>query len=129
MHYPEMWGEVMFVPDPISGTRETVFAASAEHRSIAAAMKLMEVYHLQRSYQERHGSFAGSAAQLEGLSAVATGLDDLAGLDWTLIGEQTRFLATLSTPEGIFTVDETGRLRREPLTGLPTGAGESDPQR
>ena len=129
MHYPEMWGEVMFVDDPVSASVESVFAPSTEHRAITAAMKLMAVYHLQRIFADRHGSFASSGAELSGLPESSSLLEGLTGLDWTLDGGKTRFLGRLSTPEGVFTVDETGCLRRDPLMGLPAGAGESSPQR
>ncbi len=99
MHMPENWGEVQFVsgepgrnPDP------------GEHRSIAQGRKLMHLYYQQRQWREDHDSYASDPAAL-GLQL--EGLELTAGTDF--------FRATLKTPLGTLTVDQTGRLVRDPL--------------
>ncbi len=105
MHYPENWGEVMFVEKAGDGT--DLWAASAEHEAIGIARSLMEIYYAQKQYHADHGRFAGSLAQLEhGFTMSA----DTWRLSMTATDQ--RFLITLTTPDLTVTVNEEGRLRR-----------------
>jgi hypothetical protein len=122
MHYPEMWGMVLFVDelpaDPAARLRET-----RETGHIQVAQYLMAVYHRQRQHRERTGAFARDLPTLgfpPGALPVRAMPDDAAPthvplpVGWTLTmeagGEQ--FLARLTTPQLVVTVDHEGRLRR-----------------
>lgn len=99
MHYPEMWGEVLFTTgDAIN------FENSEEHRAISGAAYLMPVYYAQRQFHEDHGRFAGDMNEL--------GLPPTRGFE--LRGGADRFLARFTGAHGTATIDETGRLRRLP---------------
>jgi hypothetical protein len=101
MHYPEMWGEVMFTGDGDHG-----FDESDEHQAILAAATLMPIYYLQKQWHEDHGQFASSLLEL-GFSPDPR---------WTLDMETCAegFTARLVTPHGTATVDQDGRLERIP---------------
>jgi Carbohydrate family 9 binding domain-like len=102
MHYPENWGQVLFSGPQFEGNRE--------HQSINTARALMDVYYAQRQWQENHGQYAGTIAELE---------SEFGALprEWAFELEATenQFTARLCTPSGVMTVDETGRLKRNPL--------------
>ena len=119
MHYPEMWGEVMFVAD-----RDQDFDTSGEHETIMAAASLMPVYYLQKQWRENHDRFASSLPEL-GIGsdslpvwdpASATSLLRPLPPQWTLSLETCGegFTARLDTPNGTATVDQNGRLERTP---------------
>jgi hypothetical protein len=99
MHYPEMWGEVMFTD---GGPHD--FDESAEHRTISGAAYLMPVYYAQRQFHEDHGRYARDMNEL--------GLPPTRGFE--VQGEADRFLARFTGAHGTATIDETGRLRRLP---------------
>ncbi|MBU2502020.1 carbohydrate-binding family 9-like protein [bacterium] len=121
MHYPEMWGEVMFM----AGGEAGPFDDSPEHLSITDAQTLMPLYYAQREHHERHGRFAGSLGELIALDPGLASLDDHPRTRLRLAGGNDLFHAILSTAAGIFTIDQTGRLERAPLEGVPGPAGES----
>jgi hypothetical protein len=98
MHYPEMWGEVLFADGGQS------FEDSAEHRAIGGAANLMPVYYAQRKFHEDNGRFARDMVEL--------GLAPTRGF-W-VNGEGDRFFARFTGAHGTATIDETGRLRRIP---------------
>jgi hypothetical protein len=102
MHYPEMWGEVLFAVD-----EDQDFDASPEHGAIMAAASLMPVYYLQKQWRQDHGRFASSLQEL--------GPPPLPP-QWTLFMETCGdgFTAHLITPHGTATVDQDGRLERTP---------------
>jgi len=104
MHYPEMWGEVMFVTDGDQG-----FDSSPEHEAIMAAASLMPVYYLQKQWHEDHGRFASSIQELGHSSAMLPA-------SWNLSMETCAdgFTARLVTPHGTATVNQDGRLERIP---------------
>jgi hypothetical protein len=104
MHYPEMWGEVMFVTD-----RDQGFDSSPEHEAIMAAASLMPLYYLQKQWREDHGRFASSLQELGHSSAKLPAR-------WTLSMETCAdgFKARLVTPHGTATVNQDGRLERIP---------------
>lgn len=125
MHYPERWGQVMFVDGPGPESCAATFAASPEHRSIAAAQGLMTIYYRQREFQERHGRFASR----QELAQSAAGLPEsvmASGREFSLTAAGDVFRARLIGPEGTCTVNETGRLVRAPLEGIPAGGAESE---
>jgi hypothetical protein len=119
MHYPEMWGEVLFAAD---GDQD--FDASPEHGAIMAASSLMPVYYLQKQWREDHGQFASSLQELDippyslpfwnsGSGApVARPLPAQWALSLETCGDG--FTARLVTPHGTATVDQNGRLERTP---------------
>ncbi len=120
MHYPENWGEVVF-SDPD-------FSLNPEHDSINIARALMDVYYAQQQWREDHGHFARTTEELESASGTlmkewSTRIETAEGTimalpyNWTFDLDATddRFTAKLCTPRGVMTVDETGRLRRNPL--------------
>jgi hypothetical protein len=119
MHYPEMWGEVLFVAD---GDQD--FDTSAEHEAIMAAASLMPVYYLQKQWREDHGRFASSLQELgiDSISLPVWNQASSAALNrplpprWTLSLESCGegFTAHLDTPHGTATVDQDGRLERTP---------------
>jgi hypothetical protein len=116
MHYPERWGELVFL-EPGQSTRDA-FAGNAEHDAILTAHALMPVYYRQKEFQEKHGRFAADLAEL----GVAAGTLPLLepgramplGADHTLTmsGGEDWFHARLVTPVVTATVDHLGRLRR-----------------
>lgn len=111
MHYPERWGEVMFVAE--AGRNGAArFDASAEHRLILAGNDLMSFYYLQREYREQHGRYAPDLASLRGRSG---GCQLPEGAHLELHAGDDRFLLRLATEDGEVTVNEEGRLLRRLL--------------
>jgi hypothetical protein len=124
MHYPEMWGEVLFV-DAMPGDPAAAVRAAPELEEIRVANLLMAVYHRQRQYRELTGAFA---IDLPALGIPAGRLPfavDAAGgepetmempPEWSLTMDASpdRFLARLVTPIVTATVDQEGRLLRSP---------------
>ena len=128
MHYPERWGEVLFVGPDYNGNPERTINTNTEHASINTARALMDVYYAQKQWQEDHGGFAATKDELEEeygrlmlkwSTRIATTDGDRYVLPykWAFEMEATadRFTATLNTPAGVITVDEEGRLLRDPL--------------
>jgi hypothetical protein len=122
MHYPEMWGEVLFV-DAAPGDPGAALRESAEHEEIRLANLLMAVYHRQRQHQARTGAFTDDLAELgfaaDVLPVRALPEDALpenvplpAGWTLTMTGSADQFLARLVTPAVVVTVDHEGRLLR-----------------
>jgi hypothetical protein len=118
MHYPEMWGEVMF-----SDQGEGDFANSAEHQAILAAASLMPLYYLQKQWREVHGKYATSLWELGLLDTELPSWDPTgteavvvlpAGWFVSLEACANTYQATLKSPHGIATVDQDGRLERKP---------------
>ena len=111
MHYPEQWGEVLFVDDSFDGNLKRALSSSLEHQSILVGRVLMDLYYAQRVRQDTSGQFATTLEEL-GFRP------DLMGEDWQLEmnGQATRFLGTLTTSRFTITVDEQGRLQRRPLS-------------
>jgi hypothetical protein len=104
MHYPEMWGEVMF-----TGGQEIGFEDSPEHASIMTANLLMPLYYDQKLWYEDKGSYARTLDEL--------GFDpSVVPPGWTLelAGDGTFFRAALKTPDATATIDNLGRLERNP---------------
>lgn len=106
MHYPEMWGEVLFVPEAT-----TDFDAATEHAAITAAASLMPIYYRQKQWFEDHGRFAATLAEL-GIPDHAIPLPSTGTLSLEACGDG--FTARLETPYGTATVDQFGRLERTP---------------
>ena len=98
MHYPEMWGEVLFANGDQS------FEDSAEHRAISGAANLMPIYYAQRQFHEDNGRYARDMVEL--------GLPPTRGFE--VRGDGDRFFARFTGGYGTATIDETGRLRRLP---------------
>ncbi len=128
MHYPENWGEVLFAGPEYDGNAERAINSSTENVSIMVAQAVMDVYYAQKQYQEEHGRFASSTEELEAQHGVLmkrwkTAIETTEGqtyvlpYKWTLKMEATRdrFTATIDTPAGMMTVNEEGRLVRNPL--------------
>ena len=121
MHCPEMWGEVLFD----DGGGRTV-DASPQHARAAMASGLMPLYYRQRAWQEAHGRFAHTLAELgvpDGrwpLWPTEPGPDGSGtaplpdGWTLTLAGGDTWFRAALDTPLGAASLDHTGRLEHAP---------------
>lgn len=99
MHYPEMWGEVMFIDS--SGTGE--FSTSIQHLHITSAQQLMPIYYAQKQYFEDHGQYASSLADL------ALPIPEIA-LSLEIVANETSFEVKMKTSNGSYTVDETGQL-------------------
>lgn len=116
MHYPEQWGEVLFVGNDFQDTHDRnlkrALNANAEHQSILHGRMLMDLYYQQRIWKEEHGRYA---ATMDELGFEPT----MMAKDWSLEmqGSATRFLATLHTGPCTITVNEEGRLIRNPVTG------------
>jgi len=104
MHYPEMWGEVLFAGDQATSVEDT-----PEHLEISAAFTLMLLYYSQRDWMEDHGRFASSLGELR---FPAEHLPE--GWLMTLDTCGAGFVATLVSPHGTATVDQDGRLERKP---------------
>jgi hypothetical protein len=102
MHYPEMWGEVLFAESPADPAE--AFAASSEHRAISGAANLMPIYYAQRRFHAENGRFARDLVEL--------GLPPTRGFE--VRGDGDRFFARFTGAHGTATIDETGRLRRLP---------------
>ncbi len=103
MHYPEMWGEVLFAEDDSQD-----FSASLEHRAIGIAATLMPVYYRQKQYREDHGRFADS---LKELGLYPPPFSDIRSFSLKTCGDT--FTATISTQYVTATVDQDGRLERK----------------
>jgi hypothetical protein len=110
MHYPEQWGEVMFVGADFDGNLKRSLSNSSEHMAILVGRVLMDLYYAQRQWQQDHGTFAAALEELEFTPRLMT-------RDWQLemSGQASRFQARLTTPDFVITVDEQGRLLRDPL--------------
>jgi hypothetical protein len=119
MHYPEMWGEVLFADQDGQD-----FTDSVEHAAIQATAALMPIYYLQRRWREDHGRFAASLEEL-GLPAGSVPVWNPAEAnspfhplpsEWALSLEACGggFTARLVTPHGTATVDQDGKLERTP---------------
>jgi hypothetical protein len=113
MHYPEMWGEVLFA-GPDGGD----FRGNADHERIGIAAQLMPVYYRQQRHRQAQGAYAATldelgvpARTLPAWPGAGTAWSDLpANWDLTLTGDGRTFRAYLRTPQGAAAVDETGRL-------------------
>ncbi len=128
MHYPENWGEVLFVGPQLHGQETRTIQTNTEHASINIARALMDVYYAQKTYHEKYGFYAQTPRELENDYGVlmkkwTTEIETTEGFvfvlpyQWTFEMEATgdRFMATLDTPAGLITVNEEGRLVRNPL--------------
>jgi len=128
MHYPENWGEVLFAGPQYDGNSSYAFASSTENVSIAVGQSLMDVYYAQKQFHEDHGQFAATEAELQRnwgllMKRIRTEIETTDGpalilpYKWKFSLDATadRFTATIDTPAGVMTVDETGRLIRTPL--------------
>jgi len=128
MHCPEQWGEVLFVDETYNGNAARTLNSNREHDSINSARALMDIYYAQRQWFEDHEVFAATIAELDAeygklmtkwLTKVETVDGEIYVLPyrWTLEmqASDNRFTAALCTPRGLMTVDETGRLVRDPL--------------
>ena len=122
MHYPEMWGEVLFV-DAVPADPAAALRDAAEHEEIRVANLLMAVYHRQRQLRDRTGAYAGDLAALgfpAGRLPVGVAADGgepehielPAGWTVTMDASPDQFLARLTTPDVVVTVDQVGRLLR-----------------
>jgi hypothetical protein len=115
MHYPEQWGEVLFVSDEFDelydGNLERALSGNPEHQAIMSGRQLMDLYYQQRQWQDRHGRFARTLEEL-GFTPPLMARD----WDFEMSGDEDRFLARLRTPRFTITVNEEGRLVRSPLT-------------
>lgn len=109
MHMPENWGEVMFVDADWQEDAAATFAASDEHIAIVMARELMQIYYRQRQWHEDHGTYCADLRTLVDLEFPGVRLE----------ATRHRFLARWDTPLGLFTVNEEGRLTREPLHPEP----------
>lgn len=110
MHYPERWGEVLFVDDTFDGNLKRKLSANSEHLAILTGRVLMDLYYQQRIWRDRYGRFAATVGEL--------GFEPrLMAKDWQLemTGQENRFLATLITTDCTITVDEQGKLVRDPV--------------
>jgi hypothetical protein len=116
MHYPEQWGEVLFVgnefEEEFGGNLERALNNNLEHRSILAGRLLMDLYYAQRQWQEDHGRFAHNLDELKFQPDMMTRAWKL-----TMEGSDSRFLAKLVTPGCDITINEEGRLPRRPISG------------
>jgi len=112
MHYPERWGEVLFVDEAFDGNLRRALNSNPEHQALLTGRILMDLYYRQRIRQEEAGGFAATLEELEFTPA-------LMAHDWRLemTGTAGCFLARLITPGFVLTVDEEGRLERSPLSG------------
>ena len=110
MHCPENWGEVLFVGPDYDGDAEQAINTSTEHASINIARALMDVYYAQKQHYEDFGEFAPTQNVLEKKYGLLL-------KEWEFEMEATpgRFMAKLNTPAGVMTVNEEGRLIRDPL--------------
>ncbi|MCP4290626.1 MAG: carbohydrate-binding family 9-like protein [bacterium] len=128
MHYPENWGEVLFVDEKYNGNADRTINSNREHDSINSARALMDVYYAQKQWYEKHNQFASTVEKLETEYGITmqewkTRVQTIDGETYTLpyrwtfemVASENRFTATLCTPRGLMTVDETGRLQRDPL--------------
>ncbi len=128
MNYPEGWSEVLFVDSQYDGHADRTLNANREHDSINSARALMDIYFGQRQWFETHGAYAQTIAEIEmeqgklmkpWLTQIETVDGEIFVLPyrWTLKMEadDQGFLATLCSPRGLMTVDESGRLKRNPL--------------
>ena len=116
MHYPERWGQVVFLGE--GQAEQDAMAGNAELEAIKLAGTLMHVYYRQKEFQEVHGRYAADLAEL-GLDAhtmpgLTPGLTFPLGADQELImtGGPDWFHARLTTPVVTATVDHEGWLRR-----------------
>lgn len=110
MHYPERWGEVLFTDNAFDGNLPRTLGTNPEHQAILTGDLLMKLYYAQRRWHEQQGRFAASLGELgfePGPLAQGWRLE--------LEGQASRFLATLSTGHFTITVNEEGRLVRDPI--------------
>jgi len=115
MHYPERWGEVMFVGLPPG---EGPWASHPEHETIRIAHALMPLYYRQREFHDENGRFAASPTEL-GLSrdtlpmrTPGRTLDLVSGWHLEMTGGDDWFHAKLFTAAVVVTLDHEGRLTR-----------------
>lgn len=112
MHYPERWGEVLFVDGSFDGHLSRALNSNPEHHAIMAGQVLMDLYYQQRQWQEDHGLFARDLDELEFQPR-------LMAHTWNLemTGTGSRFEAKLFTPGCDLSVNEEGKLIRSPISG------------
>lgn len=109
MHYPEMWGFVLFSDAPAGARGETVPETPGE----AAARELFGLYYAERTYERGTGSYTDDVREL-GLKEAPDDVPWPPAI-WTAPGS---FLASLRAADGsVLSIDQDGRLRREPPTG------------
>ncbi len=101
MHYPEMWGLVMFrdLPPATAETAAVGFALPGEN----ARWQLIQLYYRQRQWQARHGSYAADLSLLEWPAGNL-------GHSCTLHATPTLFEATWQDANITFHVDQDSRL-------------------
>jgi hypothetical protein len=104
MHYPEMWGEVMFTDQDGIGN----FATNEQHIQLAAAHELMPIYYAQKQYIEDNGRFASSLTDL-GITPPES------AIDIKMTGTDATFTVEMITASGTFSVDENGLLLKSAL--------------
>lgn len=118
MHFPEMWGEVVF--DDGAGHR---VQPGADHDRAALAALLMPLYYRQQEYREVHGRYAATPAELgldegrlprwpEAPGEAPASLPMIPGSSLELAAGADWFRAELVTPLGTVAVDHTGRLEQ-----------------
>ncbi len=112
MHYPERWGEVLFVDGSFDGNLARAINSNTEHHSIMAGQVLMDLYYQQRQWQEDHGRFAHDLFELNFKPKLMARTWDL-----KMEGTDRRFEARLHTPGCDLSVNEEGQLVRSPLSG------------
>lgn len=128
MHYPENWGKVLFVGAEYDGDLQYAINTNTENVSIIVAQSLMDVYYAQKQFHENHGHFTTSEEELEEsygvlMKRIKTEIETTDGnvlilpYKWTFALEATdhQFTASIDTPTGLMTVNEEGRLLRNPL--------------
>lgn len=102
MHYPELWGYVVFADE--AGEPSAAFELPADER---IKWELRKLYYRERNYNEAHGAFTSDAALLMGGDA------------WTIepVIETTSGLFQIKAPsadgQAVFCIREDGKLWRE----------------
>lgn len=105
MHYPEMWGFVLFSDSPADAPAETVKPRAPDR----AKWNLRRVYYRERNYFAEHGRFTDDLNEL--------GLGELGGpgdeCRVTVATTPRGFEASTETADGSFAISEDGRVRGE----------------